>query len=121
MLRSARASAHGLTSRARYWPANLIQKHTKTLRRIRSTSPACGARAPSLHSSLKLDALATDKVCEGPASPSLCASLVMGEPPFAHPEGCFALLHSALAGHLRRAIRQQPDAARPVLPTPSGR
>src|SRR5215813_1701193 len=59
-----------------------------------------------------LDTLATDKICEGPASPSLCASLVMGEPPFAHPEGCFALLRSALASHLRCAIRQQLDVAR---------
>jgi hypothetical protein len=33
-------------------------------------SPACGVSAPSLPSSLKLDALATDKACEGDAAPS---------------------------------------------------
>src|SRR5207302_10436539 len=34
------------------------------------------------------------KSVRGLLPPSLCVSLVMGEPPFAHPKGRFALLHS---------------------------
>jgi hypothetical protein len=34
------------------------------------------------------------KPVRGLLLPSLCASLVMGEPPFAHPEGHFAPLHA---------------------------
>jgi hypothetical protein len=53
-----------------------------------------GAHAPRLPNSLKLDALATDKACEGVTSPLAVCFLVVGEPPFAHPEGRFALLHA---------------------------
>ena len=50
------------------------------------------------------------KPVRGLLLPSLCASLVVGEPPFAHPEGRFALLH-AHASALQACVKSTAQCA----------